>query len=441
MANCPRGASVARQEIDRWSPMSPLPPLGASASAPTRSVEEPGAAAAAVAADGATGASSDSDWASFNRRLRIWKSSEHFGAAGLPLVPDTLLAEALNRGQGLEELLWDLLSGKHFSAHWWAFQARRCILGVVCAALVTVLAGVQRGKRLEDVASLLFAVTFQQGMWVPLDGSLWPITAADVAHVLELHQRTRPRPWRSCPCPPEAPHEGLRPLRLLRSLPARITLVGGHHYVFDVALGLADAAETAAMHTPTMQLLGYELAGHMAQYAANCELLPNFCQQDAIQQLSRRLCERNEEQTAHHANLAAQPGDAMSLAEARAEMRSVYAQSTWLQQADVIICAFPYLLAFLLWEVVGTKPLLVVWQGGHLMEYLDESLHPWGQQKLKALLAARSFLVMNHLDHVWLQRTVGLAALLPFGARYFTAAARKATGLAPGELHANVRSR
>ena len=45
------------------------------------------------------GASSDSDWASFNRRLRIWKSSEHFGAAGLPLVPDTLLAEALNRGQ------------------------------------------------------------------------------------------------------------------------------------------------------------------------------------------------------------------------------------------------------------------------------------------------------------------------------------------------------
>ena len=38
-------------------------------------------------------------------------------------------------------------------------------------------------------------------------------------------------------------------------------------------------------------------------------------------------------------------------------------------------------------------------------------------------------------------RTVGLAALLPFGARYFTAAARKATGLAPGELHANVRSR
>ena len=48
---------------------------------------------------------------------------------------------------------------------------------------------------------------------------------------------------------------------------------GGHHYVFDVALGLADAAETAAMHTPTMQLLGYELAGHMAQYAANCEPL------------------------------------------------------------------------------------------------------------------------------------------------------------------------
>ena len=33
-------------------------------------------------------------------------------------------------------------------------------------------------------------------------------------------------------------------------------------------------------------------------------------------------CGLREEQTAHHANLAAQPGDAMSLAEARAEMRS-----------------------------------------------------------------------------------------------------------------------
>ncbi|CAJ1354817.1 unnamed protein product [Effrenium voratum] len=229
-----------------------------------------------------------------------------------------------------------------------------------------MLAGIQQGNRLNQLAFSLFWAVFQQGLWVLMDGSLWPITALDVAQALELYEQSRASSWSYCPCPAPLEPQG-QGLPVLPRKP-RVTLVGGHNYVFDIALGLREASEADGGSGSTMHLLGYALAERFPVAAANCALLgPGFCQRDGLQQLSQRLCEPNEEATAHHVNLAEEPRrGAMSLAEARAEMRSVYANSTWLQEADVIICTFPYVLAFLLLEVVGDKPLLLLWQGGDI---------------------------------------------------------------------------
>ena len=392
--------------------------------------------------------SSNYDWRWSHLRRELWSFHRKENLRTLPLVPIELLEfiAPLYDPQGMAR--FNLEETTNVAGEGLSLDTEReftgiftdiCVLGQVSVMFLAVLAHYQVGQPSLHLLKYLYISVFLKGLWVLLDGSLWPITAVDVVKLHEQHRTEEPKPsWRLCPCGRiSSPQVPTQPKKHVQN----VALIGGHNYAFDIALGLHDAS--VALSSPlTMNLLGYAFAEKYAAAAEYCQLMEgNFCVRDVeMQNLLKQLSDSNCGLQNHCANLVKSLSVAQGtnhtwvnnptfdLATAREETRRVYLQSTYLQRADFIICTHPYLLAYLLDEVPERRqPVFLFWQGGSLLEYLHQDLHAWVQTKLVAW-RTRTLFVMNSLDHYWLKRTVGHATFLPFGARHFPKVLQKQLG-------------
>eukprot|EP00435_Cladocopium_sp_Y103_P005625 s4365_g1.t2 len=346
----------------------------------------------------------------------------HHSGRTLPLVPYEVvdlvssLVNPLSLLEGMNAFMKGMASGR-----------KEMWCRVPMSDLRKVLVSYQAGQPNLDLLESLYVTVFLQGIWVLLDGQLWPIIAADFVKLNELHHPAKlgHASWQRCPCV-VTPELGQSIAQRSNVGPWNVALIGGHNYVFDIALGLREAS--MALSIPAnLNLLGYELAEKFAASAEYCELLgAGFCLRDGnVKHLIRVLSEPNHGLEKHHSTLLSSSdsllkanASGLDLAAAQEEARRAYLQSPALQGADFIVCTFPYVLAYLLDEVPELRQsVLLIWQGGSLLEYLHEDLHEWAQRKLLHWRTRRLY-VMNHLDHHWLRRTVGSVPFAPFGARH-----------------------
>lgn len=383
-------------------------------------------------------------WSQLRQQLWAWHRAENLRT--LPLVPYEVVAlisslvNPLSLLEGMNAFMKGMASGAYERSQegWLPIPMFKdmCVLGHISVMFVAVLVSYQAGQPNLDLLESLYVTVFLQGIWVLLDGQLWPIIAADFVKLNELHHRsshrkvgpTGPQAWQRCPCATlPGDHPGQRGIAQRSNVGHwNVALIGGHNYVFDIALGLREAS--MALSIPAnLNLLGYELAEKFAASAEYCELLgAGFCLRDGnVKHLIRVLSEPNHGLEKHHATLVSSSdsllqanASGLDLAAAQEEARRAYLQSPVLQGADFVVCTFPYVLAYLLDDVPELRqPVLLIWQGGSLLEYLHEDLHEWAQGKLLQWRTRRLY-VMNHLDHHWLRRTVGSVPFVPFGARH-----------------------
>eukprot|EP00434_Breviolum_minutum_P016753 symbB.v1.2.014776.t1/scaffold1059.1/size140537/4 len=319
--------------------------------------------------------SSNYDWRWSHLRRELWLFHRKENLRTLPLVPIELLEfiAPLYDPQGMAR--FNLEETTKVAGEGLSLDTEReftgiftdiCVLGQVSVMFLAVLAHYQVGQPSLHLLKYLYISVFLKGLWVLLDGSLWPITAVDVVKLHEQHRTEAPkRTWQLCPCGRiSSPQVPTQPKKHVQN----VALIGGHNYAFDIALGLHDAS--VALSSPlTMNLLGYAFAEKYAAAAEYCQLMEgNFCVRDVeMQNLLKQLSDSNCGLQKHCANLVKSLSVAQGtnhtwvnnptfdLATAREETRRVYLQSIYLQRADFIICTHPYLLAYLLDEAAWLK--------------------------------------------------------------------------------------
>ncbi|CAE8597640.1 unnamed protein product, partial [Polarella glacialis] len=362
----------------------------------------------------------------------------------------------------------ELNSGAMLLRNWALFGDRFCLLGHISALFVLAwhakgaLLGGPKPQVVADLEAMAFTL-IPMGFWVLLDMQVWPISAVAIADLIEDTERRSMAPipgtnnndnynnnrnWRMCPCSSVerlGPPSVLRPPRRLQSQRSsmKVAMIANHNYIFDVALGLLEAASALAPDggTLSLSLLGYVLGVKFELAAKNCEMAAGItCRRHArLERLTSLLSEAADGYHEHHANVVVD-GDGVegqahpiTLKNARAELAASWHESPELREADLVVCGYPYPACYMIDDVPLARgtPLLLPLQGTVVSEYVDVGLHPWVQETLKRWLRPelvaepkesdlghRWVMTMNYIEHTWVERILGPVQFLPLGGRH-----------------------
>eukprot|EP00929_Paragymnodinium_shiwhaense_P013598 TRINITY_DN12144_c0_g1_i7.p1 TRINITY_DN12144_c0_g1~~TRINITY_DN12144_c0_g1_i7.p1 ORF type:complete len:442 (-),score=65.90 TRINITY_DN12144_c0_g1_i7:505-1830(-) len=337
-----------------------------------------------------------------------------------------------------------------------------CALGHLTAVFLEALGKWQEGAQAtwEDAAAYLEASVFltnPASFWWLLDGSSWPIRAGAILEFIERTERAlKPSlyslvypPWYPCAdSGTDLPAQEQEPARGTDAFQGdvRVAVMANHNYIFDVILGLREAAAALQLRL-TVVLVGYVLGELYPLGKLNCEVMGYICLlQPRISALTATLSAAPEGLAERHVNLVPDPvsrqpvkdwpdTSPLTVADVRHHLRAAWAETPELQAADLIVCGYPYPACYFLDEVVEAprQGILLPIHGTVVTEYMSRSLQGlvhgtllrWMRTKEGAAEGPRHWVfAMNHIEHYWFQQAFGRAvpserrAFVPLAGRY-----------------------
>eukprot|EP00929_Paragymnodinium_shiwhaense_P013599 TRINITY_DN12144_c0_g1_i8.p1 TRINITY_DN12144_c0_g1~~TRINITY_DN12144_c0_g1_i8.p1 ORF type:complete len:359 (-),score=50.82 TRINITY_DN12144_c0_g1_i8:505-1581(-) len=253
-----------------------------------------------------------------------------------------------------------------------------CALGHLTAVFLEALGKWQEGAQAtwEDAAAYLEASVFltnPASFWWLLDGSSWPIRAGAILEFIERTERAlKPSlyslvypPWYPCAdSGTDLPAQEQEPARGTDAFQGdvRVAVMANHNYIFDVILGLREAAAALQLRL-TVVLVGYVLGELYPLGKLNCEVMGYICLlQPRISALTATLSAAPEGLAERHVNLVPDPvsrqpvkdwpdTSPLTVADVRHHLRAAWAETPELQAADLIVCGYPYPACYFLDEV------------------------------------------------------------------------------------------
>ncbi|CAE7819226.1 unnamed protein product [Symbiodinium sp. CCMP2592] len=398
------------------------------------------------------------EWSELRQRLWLWAKGVDLEL--LPSVPEDVLASSLAAMQkpqekGSSDLTAAILSGEASEADWLhnlAVQEKNvCMLGLINALFVVGVHKLKIGLDATRIMLALYNFAFQpanQAYWVLLDGRVWPVTAAAVMNYLDVFAEETQVHWRRCPCPPGKP-KFWPPPPTRSSRRIGVAILGNHNYIADVALGFQDASAEVGFFVD-IAILGYALAQKYDSAREYCRLLrsgtcvPNFRVEYVLHQLTKV---NPREGSVITPNLKRRGETARSIDELNSlegitlgQMRTMLERTVHatpeIEQADLLVCTYPYIYALLLDEVPATrsKAFLLPLQGGVPAEYTEEDLQAWLHGRLTRWTqelnktsdqGPRWVVAMNGIQHAWYGRAIGPMPFLPLAGRHVLGVAAK----------------